>query len=218
MESRYGNKAAKIPGSRSSTLPLDYLQMVATVFSNHFDRGLKIYSKFKKGPRFEVNGEIYGNEIVLAVSLLSEGELAATTVYTSCDFDPKASAPNAQDLLAACVDAAGTLFGTLLDPENKDRIEQLAEESLSAMDNIPFEWAKVEVDGLRIFLKVDKSNPKLDELADEWLAKNDPGLRHLEELTRRETEKLFVTGEKAARGIDPLADVDDSNDDSGTVH
>ncbi|MGZ3709265.1 MAG: hypothetical protein ACXWPM_11045, partial [Bdellovibrionota bacterium] len=117
-------------------------------------------------------------------------------IYASCDFDPKASSPTAQDLLGACVDATGGLWGQLLDPTNRKGLEQLADESLSALQNAPFEWASVDVDQYRVFLKVDKANPELDQRADEWLEKNDPEYHERQQREAEETAELFVTGAK----------------------
>jgi hypothetical protein len=61
----------------------------------------------------------------------------------------------------------------------------------------------MEVDRSRIYVKVDKSNPLMDELADEWLQKNDPDYRERLEAEEEETENLFVTGpgvKKKTRG------------------
>ncbi|MEK6704444.1 MAG: hypothetical protein AABZ06_01520, partial [Bdellovibrionota bacterium] len=101
-----------------SKLPPDYLKMVADVFEKNFDHGLKEYSSQKATPsHFETHGEIYPDEIIISVSLVAKGHLAATTIYASSDFDPKASAPSAEDLLSSCVDAIGSVYIGLLSPE-----------------------------------------------------------------------------------------------------
>jgi hypothetical protein len=157
MERRKGDKF------RSSPLPVDYLKMITEVFTSNFDAGLQILKKHARGElSIEASGAIYATEVVVSVSLLEKGQLAATTVYGSADFDPKASSPTVQDLLAACVDGIGAIYGQLLDPEHPDRIEQLASESLSALENIPFQWTEVPVERHKIFLLVDKANPHLE--------------------------------------------------------
>ena len=184
------------PNSPSTPLPADYLKMVAEVFSANFDDGLKKLQKIKKAKaRFETSGKVFSEELILSVSLVHEDVLSATTVHASMDFDPRASSPTIQDLLSHCVDGIGTLFGQLLSG-SQERLEQLADESLAVFENIPFKWTAVEIDKRKIYLKVDKTNPRLDQLADEWLSKNDPDLKELEEETEREVEKLFVTGPK----------------------
>jgi len=184
----------KTSNSKSSALPEDYLQMITEIFSAHFDAGLKLYGKIRTEPRFEARGEIFANEIVLAVSLVSSHDLSAATVHASSDFDPKASSPTVQDLLSACVDAIGTVFGSVLAPDQPEVIEQLAEESLAALENVPFDWVKLESNQREIFVKFDRSNPKLDVLADEWLKKHDPVIKEQLKEEEQETENLFVTG------------------------
>lgn len=185
----------KSGNTKSSPLPVDYLKLVGEVFGTNFDSGLKALRKLTKEDfRFEARGQVYPSEIVLGISLIPEKALAATTVLTSADFDPKASAPTLEDLLSKCVDAAGSIFAQLLDPTQPKRLEQVTDESLSALENVPFEWASVTVEKQKLFLKVDKSNPTLDEMTDDWLAKNDPNFRKEQDEEHDETEKLFVTG------------------------
>lgn len=199
IERRLGEQQA----SKSSALPHDYLEMVREVFTTNFDSGLKALAEISAAPYFEAGGEIFTDEVILYVSLLHKDQLAATTVYASSDFDPQASAPTVQEVLSACVDAIGAVFGQILDsssPAGRKRLEAVAQESLSALENIPFQWTPLEVDRQRIHVKVDKANPQLDQLADDWLAKNDP-----DELGRRkkehaDTEALFVTGPKKKPG------------------
>jgi hypothetical protein len=195
---------------RSSHLPVDYLQMVQEVFTSNFDEGLgKLRalreSQTGKHPveiEFEASGSVYPDELVLSVSIIEKDQLAATTVHASADFDPKASSPTIQDLLSTCVDAIGSVYTQLLDPANSERLEQLTSESLSALEDIPFQWTETTVEKRKLFLKVDKSNPRLDQMADDWLSKNDPDFEERQKAEQAETEKLFVTGPnpKSPRG------------------
>jgi hypothetical protein len=194
------NRAGQFAGLKSSPLPQDYLKLVEDVFSTNFDEGLKQYARHETSPRLEARGEVFADELVLAVSLANPGKLVATTLYASMDFDPKASSPTIQDLLSACVDALGAVWGQLLDPKNPAQIEALADASLSALENAPFEWTQVESGRFRVWLKIDKANPSLDQMADDWLKANDPELEERERREQEETEKLFVTGDKAKRG------------------
>lgn len=195
LESRRPRK----PGLKSSPLPRDFLKLVEEVFSTNFDEGLKALDQHQASSRFEARGEVFLDEVVLAISITSPGKLSATTVYASMDFDPKASSPTVQDLLEAAVDAAGGLFGQLLDPKKADQIEAISLESLSALENVPFDWTQVESGRFKVFLKIDKANPSIDQMADDWLRQNDPELQELQEEERKETEALFVTGDKAKR-------------------
>jgi hypothetical protein len=202
MESRKNPIKSSARLSRSSELPADFTKIVKEVYTTNFSDGLESLRKIQGAKNgFEVRGAIFVNEIVLGVSLVTEGVLSATTVYGSVDFDPSASSPSAQDLLNVCVDAVGSLYGRLLDVEKPERIEQLASGSLSAFEEIPLEWTKVEFEGRRVWLLVDKSNPTLDEMTDRWLAENDPDSETEEDEFESETESLFVTGKnKPGRG------------------
>lgn len=180
--------------TKASPLPVDYLKMVTEVFATNFDSGFKIYEQYCPNAYFEAHGEIASNEVILSVSLMNQGRLAATTVYASADFDAKASSPSVQDVLAACLDGAGAVFATLLAPENPEMIERLSDESLNFIENIPFEWTEIEADKRRIFVKVDKSNPSLDQIAESWLKKHDPSLKKQQIDDELATENLFITG------------------------
>ena len=186
-------------GKKPVDLPVDFLKMVREVFTKNFDHGLKALSKIKKGARFEVTGALFPVEVVLAVSLHFDEDLAATTIYASSDYDPKASTPTVQDLLALCVDAVGGVYQALFEEANQEQLEQLSAGLLSSMSgvkNIPFQWTPVTLEKRTIHVLMDKANPTLDRAADEWLAKNDPKVQSEEEAEMKETEELFVTGPK----------------------
>ncbi|OFZ21975.1 MAG: hypothetical protein A2X94_16085 [Bdellovibrionales bacterium GWB1_55_8] len=183
--------------SKSSPLPVDFTRMVTDVFISNFDGGIKILQEIKSTPaNFLAQGNIYSDEILLVVSLTLSGQLSATTVYASCDFDPKASSPSVEDLLGACVDGIGSIFSQLLSHTNRKKLEQVADESLAALDGLPFEWTPVEVERQRIFLRIDRANPNLEKMADDWLRAHDPEMREIEAEEEKETEDLFVTGPK----------------------
>ena len=182
--------------SKFSSLPVDYLRMVNDVFSNHFDEGLKLYQKHLPESYFEAHGQVYADEVVLTVSLLTKNQLAGNTVYASADFDPKASSPTVQDLLDACVDAIALIYSSLLNAEQPETIEKLADESLSALEHAPFEWSAIDSNKRKIFVKLDKSNPEMDEMTENWLKDHDPEYKNREDHEHKETENLFITGPK----------------------
>lgn len=182
---------------KSSPLPHDFLKMVGEVFKTNFDAGLKTLSKLTEHKlMFKATGEIYTNEVVLCVSLLEAGQLAATTVYASLDFDPKASKPTVQDLLGFAVDAIGAVYNSLLNSDDPKVLEKIAARSLSALEDVPFEWTSMPIEKRKVYVMLDKSNPEIDQMTDQWLQKNDPDHRKREAEERRETEELFVTGPK----------------------
>ncbi len=180
--------------SKSSPLPQDYLRMVEEIFTHQFDQALKAYEELRPQSRFLASGAVFADEVVASVSLLSEDQLAATTVHASADFDPKASAPTVQDLLSACIDALGTVWATLLDSENAEALAHLAHESLSALEKAPYEWTAIDSNQRKIFVKTDKSNPLVDQLAEDWLKSHDPDYVNTIDEEQSKTEKLFVTG------------------------
>jgi pyocin large subunit-like protein len=183
--------------SKFSDLPVDYVKMVNEVFTTNYDEGLKALAKINPTPAyFSTTGRIYIDEIVVCVSLLHEGQMAATSVYASSDYDPKASSPTIQDLLAACVDSIGAVYSQLLSPETPKVLEQLANESLSALENVPYDWTEFAVEKRKVYLRVDKANPEIDQMTDEFLKKHDPDFQAETEEEQKETEKLFVTGPK----------------------
>lgn len=209
IESRKNSAKPTSRLSRSAELPLDYTKNVREVYTTNFEEGLKLLKKAQKvNNSFDVRGAIFSDEIVLSVSLVSDKQISATTIHCSMDFDPKASSPNAQDLLNVCVDAIGSIFGMLLDPEKPESIEKLATGSLDSFQDLPLEWTKIDFDSRRVWILADKSNPNLDEMADKWLAENDPDLHAEEDEYEVETKDLFVTGAKAKKG----------NTDGGSVH
>lgn len=210
IESR--KNTVKITGrlSRAADLPVAYTKNVREVYTTNFEEGMKLLKSFQKVKNsFDVRGAIFPDEIVLSVSLVSDGQISATTIHASVDFDPKASSPTAEDLLNICVDAVGSIFGMLLDPTTPEKVEKLAAGSLAAFADIPLEWTKIDFDSRRVWILVDKSNPNLDEMADKWLAENDPELHSEEEEYEEETKGLFVTGAKAKKG---------GTDGGGSIH
>ena len=180
--------------SKSGPLPLDYIKMVDEVFNAHFEESLKIFNTLKPNSKFEATGEVLADELIVAISLVTKNVLAATTVYASADFDPKASSPSIQDILSACIDAIATIFDTLLSPDHPEKIDQVAGESLSNLEDVPFEWTETESNQRKVYIRVDKANPKLEALANEWLMKNDPEVKTKLTEEQDETADLFVTG------------------------
>jgi len=185
--------------------------MVVEVFSSNFDEALREITELSgESVCFDASGEVYPTEIVLCVTLIQGENLSATSVYASSDFDPKASSPTIQDLLAVCVDAIGTVYQPLLSPKKKADLGNILSTSLSSLENVPFEWTPVEVEKRRVYVKIDKANPRLDRMTDDWLAKNDPDYAERVREEETETEKLFVTGPGVRKSAKPKG--------PGTVH
>jgi len=178
--------------SSCSTLPHDFTQMLTEVFSTNFSQNIEKLQE-NGDLYFRAEGEIYSDEIVVRVSLGEEGKLQATTVHASSDFDPKASSPTVEDLLAIAVDAIGDVFAALFEAKpDSDGKSPLLASTLSAFSGIPFQWTETEVSKRKLYLKVDKSNPALEQAADDWLAKNDPEFERKLKEAEQEAEALFV--------------------------
>jgi hypothetical protein len=186
----------KVSVSKSSDLPDDYLKMICEVFDSNFEMGLKIFNEKRKDSFFKAKGAIYTQEIHLSVSLVSKNALAAETLYASCDFDPKASSPSAEELLSACVDAIGSIFNTLLDEKKPKQIHEFAEGLPEILDQLPVHWTPLESNKREVFVRFDRANPLLETLTEQWLKENDPKWTESEEKTQKKMEDLFFTGPK----------------------
>jgi len=191
----------KATSSSFSLLPSDYTKMLGDVFTANFSDSLKKIPGHSS-LQFKGDGEIYSDEVVVHVSLIEVGKLAATSVHASCDFDPKASSPTVEDLLALCVDGIGEAFAALFEarPDTEGN-PAIMSPTLSALKGIPFQWTETEISKRKIFLKVDKSNPVLEQAADDWLAKNDPDFEERQKQADKDAEALFVLPpKKGAKG------------------
>jgi hypothetical protein len=168
----------KIAQPEPTELPVDYIKLVTDTLTTAMDKGLGEVKKTRPKAAFYVNGAIYSDEVLLAVTL-SQGDqdLAATTVYASTNFNPTSEKPNLEDSLSTCLDAVGALLEYYLNPHHPDRIEDFLHSSISALDEAPFEWTSMDFEGAMkwpVWAKIDKTNPQLEMLADNWLAENDP--------------------------------------------
>ncbi|MBY0470686.1 hypothetical protein K2X30_05910 [bacterium] len=186
----------KTSAGKGQPLPVDFTKMVQEVFTNHFSDGLKALAKLKSPTKFQASAEVFPDEVILAVSLVTEKALASTTFYASSDFDPKASSPKLEDLLSLCIDAVANVMQKVFDPTDKEKMELLADNSLASFKDIPFKWAQMEVEKKTLYVRVDKANLGLDQMADDWLAKNDPDSliedAEFEETREKEISKHFV--------------------------
>ena len=169
------NKTGPLSAQKAVDLPVDYLRLVESTLTTAMEAGLKEMKLIHPISEFRASGAIYGDEVLLALTLFhGDGNLSATTVYASADFDPTAEKPGIEAILSACLDAAGAVYGFYLDPEQTERITQLSDHSLSALEEAPFEWAVAGDEVIPIHVKMDKSNPLLDEMTERWLRENDP--------------------------------------------
>jgi hypothetical protein len=73
---------------------------------------------------------------------------------------------------------------------------------MGEVEGLPLEWTQVDVSKRKIFVRVDKSNPVLDDAADAWLAKHDPEHARGVKESDQAAEELFVLPPK--QGKKPL--------------
>jgi hypothetical protein len=178
--------AADFTEAPSTDLPVDYLRLVEKTLTDALQPGLTELKKLHPTCEFSARGTIYSDEVLLVITL-SHGvnTLAATTLYASADFNPTVEKPGLEATLSACLDAAGTTFEHYLDPNESDRLEQLAHHSLSALEEAPFDWTPIQPESpedavalkVPVYLKMDKSNIALDSLTEKWLLENDPSYK-----------------------------------------
>jgi hypothetical protein len=186
-----------VAGNKSTDLPHDFRKMVREVFATQFDETLQAIKKHRgEEAEFEIFGAIFADEIRLTACLSSDGHGLPTSVHASADFDPKASSPTAEDIIGACVDGVGSIFQQLTEDLTKERIDELFGTLDDLGKDVPFEWTKADINKLRIYFRVDKANPGLDQAAEDWLAKNDPRYQERLEEEAEETEALFIRGPK----------------------
>ncbi len=164
--------------ARPGELPVDFLKLVEETLSQALESGLAEIRKIHPLSEFKASGAIFGDEVVLSITLFhGEQVLSATTIHGSVDYQPSQEVPSLNDLLALCLDTIGSSFQHYLDPEFPERVAQVAQSSMSALEEAPFEWTPLKIQEgqkITVHVKMDKSNPTLDRMAEEWLEKNDP--------------------------------------------
>ncbi len=178
------------PELKPVELPIDYLKMVEDAMNELLAPGLVEMKKTHPVCNIKASGALYSNEVLLAITL-SHGEknLVATTVYASADFNPLMQEPGIETILDECLDSAGSIFSHFLDPKHPERISQLASASIGSLEEAPFEWTPMENTKVSIWVKIDKSNPALESMAEDWLQKNDPD--YLQEDEAEEAENFL---------------------------
>lgn len=156
-------------------LPIDYLRLVEDTLAESLKPGIVELKKIHPVTELKACGAIFGDEVLLAITI-SHGEksVIATTVYASADFNPLMPEPGIETILTTCLDSVGTVLDHYLNPAFPDRIARLAEAPISALEEAPFDWTPIEDSKIPVWVKIDKSNPSLEALTEEWLMKNDP--------------------------------------------
>ena len=168
------------PDVKTTELPFDYLRLVEQTVTQAMLKGLEEIKKTHPVSEFYADGAIFSDEVVLTLTLSHGAQnLSATTVHASTDYEPGADptiSPGValEKILGACVDAASAIFDYYLDPKSPIKIAQIADHSLGSLEEAPFDWTLIEKTQPPVWVKMYKTNPKLESLADDWLNKPDP--------------------------------------------
>lgn len=156
--------------AKGAKLPRDYLKLVEDVFNKNFAKMLQV----EKGTRekFVVHGEIYPDELILAVSLTNPKTLRMTTCYASVDYPAPQHknetvgkngnpAEAVQFGVNQCVDATASFFNTFFEDGRP------VDYDIEYRQN----WTPIDIDkNSRVYMRINRDNPDLEEAADEILA------------------------------------------------
>lgn len=154
-------------------LPKDYLKLVADLFNKNFSKNLQ--KEKSTTETFVAFGELYPDEVIVALSLKYPGSLHMTTCYGSIDYPPAQKtkpepAPESagKDPVALlvevsvnrCVDAIASFFAAFFEegrPMDYD---------LEYRQN----WTPLELEkNKRVYLRINRDNLELDQEADALL-------------------------------------------------
>ncbi len=185
-------------------LPKDYLSIVEEALHSTFEAGLKRVISKTNEARFHASGAVYGDEIRLTGTLLyGKDSLNATSIHASIDFDPSTGSETVDARLASCIDAIGDWLEHYLQNEDEEIFESFINVSLGGISDGPFDWTEAKDDSNpRAWIKIDKINPVLENLADEWLTKHEGtpvGLK-----TETESEEFLEERIELLRARGPL--------------
>jgi hypothetical protein len=161
---------------RFERLPSEYLGMIRSVFEKNFSDRLK--GRGKNRESFVVYGEIYPDEVLLAVSLKNPSNLRMMTCYASIDYPPAAvkgesgsdaivgqSASQAVQMsVNFCVDVVAGFFETFF---SEDRPVDYDVEYQQ-------DWVIIEVDKTtRVYLRINRDNLEIEAASDDFLAQHE---------------------------------------------
>jgi hypothetical protein len=210
------------PDLKPVELPLDYLKILEETLLETLAPGLEALKKHHAICELKAHGALYSNEVLMAITI-SHGEqnLVATTVYASADFNPMMQEPGIEVILNECLDSAGGILSHYLDPKHPERIADFASASIGSLDDAPFEWTKVDDTKVTVHVKIDKSNPTLENIAEDWLKNNDPSYQNTEEVAEAEdflNERLeAIRNVKGGGGSGGFSGGGYSSGDSGPI-
>jgi hypothetical protein len=151
--------------------------MIQDVFLKNFAKQLR--GKGKERETFVASGEIFPDEILVAVSLKNPKNLRMTTCYGSMDFPPpslipESGAPGAiagssasdavQHAVNGCIDVIGGFFQSFF---QEDRPVDYDNEYCD-------DWTAVDLDKTtRVYLRINRDNLELEAASDDFLERHE---------------------------------------------
>lgn len=188
----------------STPLPKDYLAIVEEALHSTFEAGLKRVIAKTNEAHFHASGAVFGDEIRLTGTLLyGKDSLNATSIHASIDFDPITGAETVDARLASCIDAIGDWLEHYLQNEDEEVFESFINVSLGGITDGPFDWTEAKDNTTpKAWIKIDKVNPVLETLADEWLNKHEAPTAGLK--TENESEEFLEERIELLRARGPL--------------
>ncbi len=157
-----GSKSDKV---QCTNLPREYLGLVEEIFNENFK------SSILKDETFVAFGEVYPDELLLALSLKNPTTLRQVTCYASMDFphvrfktesgsEPAPNTESVQFSVNQCVDALASFFHTFFSENRPVDYDTEYQQS----------WAMIEIEKtIHVYLKINRDNPELDKQANELL-------------------------------------------------
>lgn len=140
---------------KGTTLPREYLETVQGLFNKNFKKNLSAKETFV------AFGEIFPDELIVAVSMKHSNQLGMTTCYGSVDFPlangPKGTANQVQEASGQCIDAIASFFATFFDEKRPVDYDTEYRQT----------WTAVELEkNKKVFLRINRDNLELDAQAD----------------------------------------------------
>jgi hypothetical protein len=145
---------------KPTTLPKDFLKTVSNLFQKQFKSKLA-------GSTFLVYGDLYPDEVVLAVSLSHPKSLPAASMHISNSIG-KSVAENPEKVteqLKSMVDVAASWFSQCFSAGTG------VEAALKELQDASTEWQEFEWEGQQLFVKLTRTNYTLEKAAEDFLKK-----------------------------------------------
>lgn len=146
---------------KPTSLPKEFLRTVSDLFEKQFKSKLG-------GSTFLVYGDLYPDEVVLAVSLSHPKSLAAASMHISNSL-AKNVAENPEKVteqLKSMVDVAASWFSQCFEG-GKAGVEAV----LAELQDANTEWQEFEWEGQQLFVKLNRTNYTLEKAAEDFLKK-----------------------------------------------